>query len=124
MKTKLPLSNTSIKQTDVIQYYIDLCLHCAEICTANSNSCRQVGLEYCAQLSDECAAACNRVLCDGFVNMDVFKNCADACNACTTECDLHDTPYCSQCADICNECEEACVNIAKQYSLFNELINR
>ncbi len=98
----------------MIQQCIELCRNCAEECLHNARLCKDKGLDKCAAICIACAAACMKAVALGYINMDVFEECADACNGSTNECDMHGNIHCGHCADVCNECQEACTEMLLQ----------
>lgn len=97
---------------------------CVELCQQASLVC-----EWCADecLGDETMAECvrrcrdvadvaalhARLLARGSANSDALAAvCADACEACATECETHDADHCRVCADVLRECARSCAAMA------------
>jgi Domain of Unknown Function (DUF326) len=92
---------------------------CANICSTNAALFASAKFFKTVAVSNECANACKRVVVEGQYNPAVFERCADACNACATECEKHLNLYCAACAEICRECEDECKRWLCKIDLFN-----
>ena len=82
------------------------CMHClAEMASiASSNQCPTCCVE--------CAAVC-RITADAIArnspNADQFRLlCAQVCNWCASECEVHSRDHCLACAEACRKCAAAC----------------
>ena len=98
---------------------IDACLACATLCNNCASSCLKEEdvkmMASCIQLDMECAALCYasaQLMSLGSAKaMALCKICAEACEACASECGKHDNEHCKACAAACRKCAEACKNM-------------
>ncbi|MEO5906729.1 MAG: four-helix bundle copper-binding protein, partial [Saprospiraceae bacterium] len=72
-------------------------------------------LARCVQLSTECAAICYAAA--QLMSMgskyahEICRICADMCEACAKECEMHEVDHCERCAIECRACAEECRNM-------------
>ena len=104
----------------VNQAWADACNQCADACDHCSTACLKEPdvktMTKCIALDMDCAAICR--LAAGFMARDstfarqVFKLCAEVCQACGEECGKHQTDHCQMCAKACLRCAEECRKMA------------
>ncbi|WP_132055309.1 four-helix bundle copper-binding protein [Pseudocnuella soli] len=109
-------------QSNYQQYQscIDACLRCASACQNCASSCLQEEhlhmMAKCIQLDMECAALCYAAAQLMSLGSDrakeLYRICADACEACAAECSQHQHDHCQQCAQACRACVEECRRMA------------
>lgn len=95
---------------------------CAKACEECATACIQMGdadarghdMTLCITLTRDCAdiaTLCGRLTARGSQFMQSFMNvCAEACEACATECEKHadHMAHCKACAEACRKCADEC----------------
>jgi hypothetical protein len=70
----------------------------------------------CIQLDMECSAICygaaKLMSLDSEKVTAICSICADICEACATECGMHDNDHCRQCMYACSACANECRKVA------------
>jgi len=89
------------------------CHHCADACLGEAGV---TPLAECIRLDRDCAALC--WLAAAFLSRgsrfadELCRLCADACDACSQECEKHEHQHCKRCAEACRACSEQCRQMA------------
>lgn len=95
---------------------IEACNECAEACEYCADACLdEDGVDdfvECIRLDRDCADLC-RLVATFLARGSAFSPAlvlavAEACEACATECDQHDTEHCRACAEACRDCADEC----------------
>jgi hypothetical protein len=107
---------------DQLARCIDACHDCAQACTACADACLSEELVAdlvktirtnldCTDVCETTAAVLSRHTgYDANVSRAVLVACAQACNSCGAECDLHqEMEHCRICAETCHACERICL---------------
>ena len=97
---------------------IEACVACLVACEMCSDACLDEGdvgmMKSCIRLDRDCADACIaavRAMSRGGPLAEVLcRSCAEACDACATECEKHAgmVDHCKLCAEACRACAKAC----------------
>lgn len=97
---------------------IEACVACLVACEMCSDACldeKDAGMmKACIRLDRDCADACAaavRAMSRGGPLADALcRSCAEACDACATECEKHAgmADHCKLCAEACRACAKAC----------------
>src|SRR5262245_51440963 len=89
------------------------CHHCADACLGEADVAR---LAECIRLDRDCPATC--WMAAAFMSRgsrfqdELCRLCADACDACSVECEKHEHEHCRRCAEACRACSEQCRQMA------------
>lgn len=91
-----------------------------DICIAACNFCASACLKEedvkmmakCIALDIDCAEVCRTTAIllarDSPHGKHLLKECIELCDACATECGMHEYDHCQACAKACRECSDAC----------------
>ena len=102
--------------------HVQTTFDCAKACEECATACIQMGdadsqghdMTLCIMLSRDCAdisTLCGRLTARGSQFVQSFMRvCAEACDACATECEKHadHMAHCKACAEACRKCAEEC----------------
>lgn len=102
--------------TTTMEPLLNTVLECQKACNNCFYSCLKEDdikmMAECIRLDRECADLCGVVLDFAQRESDrlpeILELCANACDACADECEMHDMDHCQKCAKACRECAEAC----------------
>lgn len=102
------------------QTCIEACQHCAANCDHCALSCTIEPdikeMARCIQLTMECSSvsyvAAHLMALDSENVGAICLICAETCEACADECNLHDNEHCRKCATACTACAMECRKIA------------
>lgn len=94
------------------------CRTCADACLGEHDVTAMVE---CIRTDVVCADVCDLVARTFTRSSDVaedvaialLNSCVLACQACATECELHDHDHCRTCAEACRACEAACKQLLR-----------
>ncbi|QJE02468.1 four-helix bundle copper-binding protein [Massilia forsythiae] len=108
------MSTTSFQDCiDACNACADACDNCAAMCLGEEDvkamaRCISNDID-CAQL---CRTAASLMSRNSVHAAAMCRLCAQACEACATECARHDMAHCQQCAAACKDCAAACAQMA------------
>jgi len=108
---------------------------CAKICTICADACvgeKDPELTRCIRLNLDCADICGttanllsrQTKTDKVILCEQLKACAEACNKCGLECEMHAEKYehCRICAEICFGCENTCNDLLEELKKVENIV--
>lgn len=103
--------------TDDQRECIEICNQAAEVTEWCADECLgSEQMEECARLCRDVADVTSlhaRFMARGSNYSNYLAQaCAEACEACATECERHDATHCQVTAEVLRECAESCRNMA------------
>jgi len=105
------------------QFCIDACIACAITCEHCATECLREDdvkmMVRCIELDRECASVCRSAAelmsMGGSHATRLCSVCADICDACARECEIHDIEHCQECAEECIACAEECRKMVEEH---------
>lgn len=106
--------------TDRTHACVQACQQCAAACDHCASACLSEQhvqeMRRCIALDVDCADLCRlcaTLMARGSAHApDICRVCAQACDACGTECAQHAHEHCQACAKACRLCAQACKEMA------------
>ena len=106
---------------DAVRSCASACRRCADACLGEEHVGSMVA---CIRTDLVCADVCELVERTFTRRSDLAEDVATAmlnlcvlvCQACATECELHDHDHCRECAEACRACEAACKQLLRALS--------